>query len=105
MVNNHNNIMDSDWSTTSSEENNHDGSLPKAALRLDEDRYQQGVDEIFDVLESQRRYLNDRTQIIEVRRLLFVNPVDFLLALDGGIEAADSPLSPLSSAPPVLSQN
>jgi multidrug efflux system outer membrane protein len=77
----------------------------KAALRLAEDRYQQGVADIFAVLESQRRYLNDRTQIIEVRRLLFVNRVDLLLALGGGFEAADSPLSPLSSAPPVLSQN
>jgi outer membrane protein TolC len=63
------------------------------------------VADVFAVLESQRRYLNDRTQIIEVRRLLFVNRVDLMLALGGGYEAPDSPLSSRSSASPVLSQN
>jgi len=77
----------------------------EAALRLAEDRYQQGVADIFAVLESQRRYLNDRTQLIEVRRLLYVNRVDLLLALGGGFEAPDAQISLQSNAPSLMSQN
>lgn len=77
----------------------------EAALRLAEDRYQQGVADIFVVLESQRRYLNDRTQLIEVRRLLYVNRVDLLLALGGGFEAPDTSISPQSKTPSLMSQN
>lgn len=76
----------------------------EAATKLAENRYQQGVADIFAMLESQRRYLNDRIQMIEVRRLLYVNRVDLLLALGGGFEAPDSQMSFQSNLSSMMSQ-
>lgn len=58
----------------------------RAALSLAEDRYENGLAEIFTVLESQRRHLNDATQLIELRRLMYVNRIDLMLALGGPYE-------------------
>ena len=65
----------------------------QAALTLAKDRYEKGVAEIFTVLESQRRYLNDATQLIEVKRLLYVNRIDLMLALGGPYEPGEVLLS------------
>ena len=61
----------------------------RAALSLAEDRYESGLTEIFSVLESQRRQLNDATQLIEVRRLLYANRIDLMLALGGPVESME----------------
>ena len=71
----------------------------RAALSLSEDRYESGLAEIFTVLESQRRYLNDATQLIEVRRLLYVNRIELMLALGGAYEIHASPTDETSSDP------
>lgn len=65
----------------------------RAALSLAEDRYESGLAEIFTVLESQRRHLNDATQLIEVRRLIYVNRIDLMLALGGPYEPEEIFLS------------
>lgn len=78
----------------------------RAALSLAEDRYESGITEIFTVLESQRRHLNDATQLIEVRRLIYVNRIDLMLALGGPYKPEEIYLS-LSSGSPTrnLSRN
>ena len=59
----------------------------RAALALAEDRYESGLADLFTVLESQRRQLNDATQLIEVRRLLYANRIDLMLALGGAFQS------------------
>lgn len=59
----------------------------RAALELAEDRYESGLADLFTVLESQRRQLNDATQLIEVRRLLYANRIDLMLALGGPFQS------------------
>ena len=46
-----------------------------------------GLADLFTVLESQRRQLNDATQLIEVRRLLYANRIDLMLALGGAFQS------------------
>jgi multidrug efflux system outer membrane protein len=78
----------------------------RAALSLAEDRYESGLSEIFTVLESQRRHLNDSTQLIEVQRLLYANRIDLMLALGGPVQSSkDQSLAVVSDPTLNLSKN
>ena len=50
---------------------------------LAERRYESGLEELMSVLESQRRYLSDAVQGIDVRRARLLNRIDLYLALGG----------------------
>ena len=55
----------------------------KAALALANRRYSSGLEEFISVLESQRRYLSDAIEGIDVRRARLLNRMDLYLALGG----------------------
>ena len=55
----------------------------EAALALANRRYESGLEELISVLESQRRYLSDAIQGIDVRRARLLNRIDLYLALGG----------------------
>ena len=55
-----------------------------AAEKLAENRYREGLVDIFGLLESQRRRLRAEGDWIAVRRLLLTNRIDLYLALGGG---------------------
>ena len=55
----------------------------EAALALANRRYSSGLEELMSVLESQRRYLSDAIQGIDVRRARLLNRIDLYLALGG----------------------
>ncbi len=59
----------------------------ESALALANRRYESGLEELINVLESQRRSLSDGTQLIAVRQARLNNRVDLYLALGGGTEA------------------
>lgn len=62
----------------------------EAALALANRRYESGLEELMSVLESQRRFLSDAVQEIDVRRARLLNRIDLYLALGGsGDFAAD----------------
>ena len=56
----------------------------EAALALANRRYESGLEELISVLESQRRYLSDAIEGINVRRARLLNRIDLYLALGGG---------------------
>lgn len=58
-----------------------------AAEKLAENRYREGLVDIFGLLESQRRRLQAEGDWITVRRLLLTNRIDLYLALGGGFHA------------------
>ena len=55
----------------------------EAALALANRRYESGLEEFISVLESQRRYLSDAIEGIDVRRARLLNRIDLYLALGG----------------------
>ena len=74
-----------------------------AAYRLSQTRYRQGVGNLFDVLESQRRALDAEGQWIAVRNARLQARVDLYLALGGGFDATTAPTSEFLSPGPMLS--
>ena len=62
----------------------------ESALALANRRYETGLEELINVLESQRRSLSDATQLISVRQARLNNRVDLFLALGGGTEREGS---------------
>ncbi|MCS1411619.1 MAG: Outer membrane protein OprJ [Verrucomicrobia subdivision 3 bacterium] len=56
----------------------------EAALVLANRRYESGLEELINVLESQRRSLSDAIQVIDVQRARLLNRIDLYLALGGG---------------------
>jgi outer membrane protein TolC len=58
----------------------------KAARRLAEDRYEEGVGIYLTVLESQSRALTSESELLSIRRRRLDNRIDLHLALGGGFE-------------------
>ena len=56
-----------------------------AALELAQGRYRRGLGSVLAVLESERRVIASRSQILTVRRLRLDNRVNLYLALGGGL--------------------
>ncbi|BDS05659.1 multidrug transporter [Oceaniferula spumae] len=56
----------------------------RQASRVSSNRYDQGVDPLLNVLESQRRALDAQSSVISARRARLNNRVDLHLALGGG---------------------
>lgn len=75
------------------------GRQSEAALALANRRYESGLIEFINVLESQRRALIDAGQVIEIRRRRLENRLNLHLALGGGFPGAESG-SVGSEAPP-----
>jgi NodT family efflux transporter outer membrane factor (OMF) lipoprotein len=57
-----------------------------AARALAEDRYDNGIEDIITVLDSQRRALVAESSLLEVRRERLENRIDLYLALGGGFD-------------------
>ena len=64
-----------------------------AAERLAGERYRTGLDTYITVLDSQRSAFQAQSELIAVRRLRLENRVDLYLALGGGFEPSDAPLT------------
>jgi outer membrane protein TolC len=58
----------------------------ESALLLANRRYESGLEELINVLESQRRSLSDGTQVILIRQARLNNRIDLYLALGGSVE-------------------
>lgn len=58
----------------------------EAATILAEDRYRSGLEDYVTVLSSQRTELNQKSRLLQVRRLRLENRVDLYLALGGGFD-------------------
>ncbi len=76
-----------------------------AAVALARLRYVGGVGDVLSVLESQRRVLTTRSQLLTVQRMRLDNRVDLHLALGGGLEnpisdPATSTLDSRGTSPP-----
>ncbi len=67
-----------------------------AAVRLAEDRYQAGVGEFLNILESQRQAFSSESRLLTLRALRLANRVDLHLALGGDF---DSPAASPAAAP------
>ncbi|MCE2540237.1 MAG: efflux transporter outer membrane subunit [Acidobacteria bacterium] len=65
----------------------------RAAERLADERYRTGLDTYITVLDSQRSAFQAESQLIAARRLRLENRVDLYLALGGGFEQLDSPIT------------
>ena len=65
----------------------------RAAERLADERYRTGLDTYITVLDSQRSAFQAESQLISARRLRLENRVDLYLALGGGFEQLESPLT------------
>ena len=65
----------------------------RAAERLADERYTAGLDSYITVLESQRSAFQAESELIVVRRLRLENRVDLYLALGGGFELLESPVT------------
>lgn len=63
----------------------------KAARRLSEDRYNQGIEDLITLLEAQRRALTNESLLIAVQRERLDARVDLHLALGGGFETDIEP--------------
>jgi len=57
----------------------------RGAMELANRRYESGLEELINVLESQRRSLSDATQVIAIRQAQLSNRIDLYLALGGGL--------------------
>ena len=65
----------------------------RAAERLADERYRTGLDTYITVLDSQRSLFQAQSELIAARRLRLENRVDLYLALGGGFEQLDSPIT------------
>ena len=65
----------------------------RAAERLADERYRTGLDTYITVLDSQRSAFQAESQLIAARRLRLENRVDLYLALGGGFEQLESPIT------------
>jgi NodT family efflux transporter outer membrane factor (OMF) lipoprotein len=65
----------------------------RAAEDLAEDRYRTGLDDYITVLESQRLALQAEGDLIAARRERLENRVDLYLALGGGFDTLESPVT------------
>lgn len=65
----------------------------RAAERLAEERYLTGLDTYITVLDSQRSAFQAEAELIAARRLRLENRVDLYLALGGGFEQLDAPVT------------
>ena len=65
----------------------------RAAERLADERYRTGLDTYITVLDSQRSLFQAESELIAARRLRLENRVDLYLALGGGFEQLESPIS------------
>ncbi len=63
-----------------------------AALAVANRRYESGLEELINVLESQRRSLGDATQVIAIQQARLNNRIDLFLALGGNSSASETPL-------------
>lgn len=57
-------------------------------------RYRQGLGDLLVVLQTDRRILNSRSQILTLQRLLLENRIDLHLALGGGFDPGAPPGAP-----------
>lgn len=64
-----------------------------AAERLAGERYRTGLDTYITVLDSQRSAFQAQSELLAARRLRLENRVDLYLALGGGFEPPDAPLT------------
>lgn len=65
----------------------------RAAERLADERYRTGLDNYITVLDSQRSAFQAESELIAARRLRLENRVDLHLALGGGFEQLESPIT------------
>ena len=65
----------------------------RAAERLADERYRTGLDTYITVLDSQRSAFQAESQLIAARRLRLENRVDLYLALGGGFERLEPPVT------------
>ena len=65
----------------------------RAAERLAGERYRTGLDTYITVLDSQRSAFQAEAELIAARRLRLENRVDLYLALGGGFEQLDAPVT------------
>ena len=65
----------------------------RAAERLADERYRAGLDTYIPVLDSQRSAFQAEAEFIAARRLRLENRVDLYLALGGGFEQLEGPVS------------
>ena len=65
----------------------------RAAERLAGERYRTGLDTYITVLDSQRSAFQAEAELIAARRLRLENRVDLYLALGGGFEQLEAPVS------------
>ena len=65
----------------------------RAAERLADERYRAGLDSYITVLDSQRSAFQAESELIAARRLRLENRVDLYLALGGGFEQLESPIT------------
>ena len=65
----------------------------RAAERLADERYRTGLDTYITVLDSQRSAFQAEAELIAARRLRLENRVDLYLALGGGFEQLESPIT------------
>ena len=65
----------------------------RAAERLADERYRTGLDTYITVLDSQRSLFQAESELIAARRLRLENRVDLYLALGGGFEQLESPIT------------
>ena len=65
----------------------------RAAERLADERYRTGLDTYITVLDSQRSAFQAEAELIAARRLRLENRVDLYLALGGGFEQLDAPVT------------
>ena len=65
----------------------------RAAERLADERYRTGLDSYITVLDSQRSAFQAESELIAARRLRLENRVDLYLALGGGFEQLESPIT------------
>ena len=65
----------------------------RAAERLADERYRTGLDSYITVLDSQRSAFQAESELLAARRLRLENRVDLYLALGGGFEQLESPIT------------
>ena len=65
----------------------------RAAEQLADERYRTGLDTYITVLDSQRSAFQAEAELIAARRLRLENRVDLYLALGGGFEQLDAPVT------------
>ena len=74
----------------------------RAARKQAQLRYRHGQGNVLMVLETERRILNSRSQILTLQRLLLDNRIDLHLALGGGFDRNAPPGTPGALLPVML---